>query len=124
MFGPGVNSAMVGHAVTVFPEECCGLIHKGVYVPLRNVSSDPRNSFQLPDRALLDYGPVQAIIHSHCGPGHPKYPSEADLASQKFTRIPVYGLVWTPGTIQGSLIVWFGENISGTHNSPTRRAQR
>lgn len=108
MFGRDVAVSIESHALAEYPKECCGVVSGGVYVPLRNVALDPFNHFQLPVLALIEYAPVDAIVHSHCGPMHGREPSPADYANQKITRVAVYGLVWTDGE-NASDIVWFGD---------------
>lgn len=105
MFGPKVQFDAQAHALKEYPDEACGIVVAGQYIPIINISPTPQDSFELPAWTLLFYQ-VQAVIHSHCGPHHPKEPSPADYANQRQLNLP-YGLVWTDGKY-ALPIVWFG----------------
>lgn len=68
------------HAQKDYPLECCGIITiKYEYIPCKNVSTIPKNSFILDPLFLLKYeDEIFGIFHSHPGSENP-LPSEDDL---------------------------------------------
>jgi proteasome lid subunit RPN8/RPN11 len=56
------------HALEVEPDECCGVVVNGQYVPCRNLADDPKEDFVMDPRdyakALL-LGNIEAVVHSH-----------------------------------------------------------
>ena len=84
---------MIEHAEQVFPEECLGVVDGDDYVPLKNVSPDPENSFEMEEKDELRYvfpesdlHKCQAVVHSH--PDGPLCPSFADMRAQIETGLP------------------------------------
>lgn len=67
--------------------ECCGIITKSFdYIPCKNVSSSPKNSFILDPVALLKYEEdCWGIFHSHTR-FHDELPSETDKQSAVFSQ--------------------------------------
>jgi proteasome lid subunit RPN8/RPN11 len=84
------EAEMVAHARHDFPNESCGVVIDGTYVPCVNVSDDPENEFKIDDNVMVEAyatGKLQAIIHSH--PNGPNSPSKTDMEQQEAS-----GLVW------------------------------
>ena len=86
------NAAMC-HAELTYPEESCGAVVDGAYVPIKNLSSNPREEFAIDNvefARLLIQKKVTAFVHSH--PNGPSYPSAADMRSQVDTKL-VWGII-------------------------------
>ena len=68
-------------------EECCGIITKDYsYVPCKNISPEPKDTFVLDPLALLKYGDnCWGIFHSHTR-NHDELPSEKDKDSAIFSQ--------------------------------------
>jgi proteasome lid subunit RPN8/RPN11 len=84
---------IVEHAEEVFPEECLGVIVRGEYVRLENVSPEPEKSFEMKEEDELRYvfpeddkDRCDALVHSH--PDGPLYPSYADMKAQIAGNLP------------------------------------
>lgn len=78
-----------------YPEEACGLIVKGEFIPLTNSHEEPEKHFTILAEDLLPYsGEIEFIIHSHCrNPKHPEVmdtrtPSFSDIEGQKSSNVP------------------------------------
>lgn len=85
--------AAMAHAKLAYPEESCGFMVSGEYVPCANTAIDPVKHFRIAPQAWVlaeGKGEVQAVIHSH--PGGLDYPSEADQARQIETGL-AFGIV-------------------------------
>lgn len=92
MFGPDVEQKIITHALSCAPEESCGFIVNGQYVPALNVHPDPRNHFEIADSHYPLAG-LEAVIHSHpCGT---VYPTLDDQKGQLRTGVP-WGIVVMP----------------------------
>lgn len=67
--------------------ECCGIVTKDFdYVPCKNISPEPKESFILDPLALHKYGDnCWGIFHSHT-PTHDDLPSEKDKGSAIFSQ--------------------------------------
>lgn len=91
------------HARKMYPEEMCGFIIDGEFVPVDNVAIDPSEHkkdgeclcrlchFKVRNSDSLKYlDKCQAIIHSH--PNSPIYPSQADMEGQRRTAVP-WGII-------------------------------
>lgn len=85
------------HTLSCYPEEMCGILLEEDFIPIKNVSKTPLESFELnPEQ----YAPIacrekiKGIIHSHCrNPRNPEVfdtrtPSLADINGQKQTKVP------------------------------------
>jgi proteasome lid subunit RPN8/RPN11 len=106
-FTPVVLRAAGAHAASVTPDEACGLVLDGVYVPCVNQSPDPRSAFRIDQADIVEAyanGTLQAVIHSH--PGGPWYPSREDMAGQIATGVP-WAIV-IPGETSAELACWWG----------------
>lgn len=77
-----LKADILKHAEQEFPNESCGVIVNGTYIPCRNDSADKLNHFKInntdKDRAEDD-GEIQAYVHSH--PNAFASPSDHDLLS-------------------------------------------
>lgn len=57
---------IIAHAKSVFPQESCGLVVEGDYLPLENISERPMASFKFHAKYLVDYaGRIDYLVHSH-----------------------------------------------------------
>ena len=105
---PEAERAAREHALRDWPHEACGIIEGGVYVPLANSATDPREAFKLPPRTFVEHR-VEAVIHSHCSDRHDPWPSAADMASQIETAVP-WGIVWA-GKDDATGPLWWGDFV-------------
>lgn len=79
----------VRQAISEYPNEMCGVVVGGEYIPCRNISDNPTFHFVVHNddyQAALVKGPVEAVIHSHCD--HTSAPSEADLQGCAESDVP------------------------------------
>jgi proteasome lid subunit RPN8/RPN11 len=79
------------HLKSCYPNEGCGVVINDTFVPIRNVSPRPRNSFTMDNAQLLeaqDVGELQAIVHSH--PDASPHPSHADRMQAEGYGVPWY----------------------------------
>lgn len=97
-----IELAMREEAQARYPYEACGVVikkgRKALFIPCRNVSSDPENFFVLEaeDYAnAADKGEIVAIWHSH--PNRTAKPSEADLVGIENSGAPWYILAVNKG---------------------------
>lgn len=108
MFQPEIETASRAHALRAWPNEACGIVAGGLYVPLANQATDPAETFTLPPRTFVDYQ-VEAVVHSHCGPRHDPWPTSVDMASQVDTAVP-WGIVFTDGE-EARPPLWWGDFV-------------
>jgi len=94
------------HAITAYPNECCGVIADGDYIPMANISQKPTTSFKISASEFVSISrtnKIQAIIHSHCiNPLHsieqdPRWASALDMETWIASDIP-WGIIATNGT--------------------------
>lgn len=88
------------HAAACYPNECCGLMVGGEYVPCRNTSTE-KDAFRIsPDdwAAAEDRGPVEAVCHSH--PDETNHPSQSDLRGVEKTGLPWLIMAWPGGAVR------------------------
>jgi len=107
---PEALEAFKRHVLETYPSEACGVLAGGRYVPCRNVAADPAAHFELSTedqaRAMLEYGPIEAVCHSHPyslsdRQDYPReWPSHADMAS------------WITGTTPWVIVSTDGHGIS------------
>ena len=107
------------HARQVFPEESCGLIVGGTYLPLTNQSEHPSVhsegdpgcgcrlcSFKIADRDYLPLArEIEFVVHSH--PYGPAFPSKSDMTHQE-TSGAAWLIVSLDETRFGPVTVWGG----------------
>lgn len=111
MFSPQVIADAKKHALECFPEESCGLVVNGVYVPERNISPDPTKKFAI-DPGRYPLSGLEALIHSHPGQGtsqNPLCPSAADMNAQMAMAKP-WGIIPVVGDWAGDPL-WFGDQV-------------
>lgn len=99
MINPGtiLNHATIEaakqHAKNVFPNESCGIVFRGEYVPCDNIAGDPTVDFEIDPKIYAKYaskGGVEAVIHSH--PNGPLFPTASDMFHQIGTNVP-WGII-------------------------------
>lgn len=85
----------VAHAISVYPEESCGLVAvikgKEVYRPCINRAVSRSEHFVIAGEdwaAIEDEGEITAVVHSH--PDAPSNPSQADKVQCENTELPWY----------------------------------
>lgn len=100
-------SAIMAHAESAFPSECCGLvIQKGrveKYIPCENRAAAPGEQFEIAPEdyaAAEDQGTVVAVVHSHPGDGATTQPSELDMLMCDATEVPWVIASWPEGDIR------------------------
>jgi proteasome lid subunit RPN8/RPN11 len=106
-FSRAILRDAANHACQVAPNESCGLVCDGQYVPCTNVADEPSQEFVIaPEELAIAYatGTLEGIIHSH--PGGPWWPSRADMVGQIETGVPWAILV--PGEDEAQLACWWG----------------
>jgi proteasome lid subunit RPN8/RPN11 len=84
-----IISAIMEHAISESPRECCGLIVADQYVPCRNVSESPCEQFSIcPEDWVTaeELGEIMIIVHSH--PYANPQPSPADRAACEISGLP------------------------------------
>lgn len=84
-----LRAAIRRHALQCYPEESCGLIVDGVYLPRSNCSATPTEAFNISPcdwAEAEDLGDVEAVVHSH--PDGRAFPSGADFLAQGATGLP------------------------------------
>lgn len=100
-------TAIKAHALAEYPNEACGLIVDGEYMPCVNMATDPTKDFVIPAAlqvTLRGLGKtIQMVIHSH--PGGPRFPTATDMRSQIDSGVP-WGLVATDGEIVSPVETW------------------
>jgi proteasome lid subunit RPN8/RPN11 len=116
---PAASVAAMAHAESEYPNECVGVITlDGEYVPLKNVSQSPADSFALSEEDDFEYATsdedgnpkVSAIIHSECyekGEVNADLigPSREDMQQQMATGC-TWGLVPCIGGFAEKPIYW------------------
>lgn len=84
-----MKTQILNHADSCGEAECCGfVINNEIYIPCKNISSDPKNYFEIsPDDWITaeQQGVITAIVHSH--PNGLPILSEADQFYQQQTEI-------------------------------------
>jgi len=112
-----VIEAAKDHAKSVYPNESCGIVFRGEYVPCDNIASDPTVDFEIPAKVYAAYakrGGIEAVLHSH--PGGPLFPTEADMLGQIQTNVPwgIIPLLEEDGVTRiGDPIMW-GDGVPKT----------
>ncbi|CAI0747199.1 MAG: C40 family peptidase [Serratia grimesii] len=100
-----IVSAIMAHAETEYPNECCGLVvqngRRQRYVPCRNLAPEPTEQFSLAPEDYAeaeDSGDIVAIVHSH--PDATTQPSQLDLAQCDLSQLPWIIASWPEGDIR------------------------
>lgn len=76
-----IEQQISSHAQRCYPNECCGLIVDGAYIPCNNVADKPTETFRISHN---EWQPADVVVHSH--PQGQRYLSGADRAAQHKTR--------------------------------------
>lgn len=102
------------HVLSAFPNEACGIVVKNKYIPLKNIHPEPLTNFRIDPVDMVQYGEVEAVIHSHIiNPRNtidPRTPSTSDQESQQRSDI-TYGIVATDGH-KVTDVLYFGDDIA------------
>lgn len=97
------------HAVETFPEECCGLVIGGEYVPCKNVHPDPFQQFEI-DLQTFAIEDIQGVAHSH--PFVLPHPTKLDMEQQMLWDVP-----WAIASITANKdpfvmdLFWYGDTL-------------
>lgn len=106
MIEPRLREDIARHALAQYPDECCGLIVSGQYIPCRNIAPAPRDDFAISldeYTAAEDIGPIEAVVHSH--PGASAQPSQADLTACEAREAPKWIIVSLGAQADGSIAI-------------------
>jgi len=98
------------HGIDEYPNEAIGVISRGKYIRIKNVSKNP-SDFATPDpetyQNLLMDGAIDALVHSH--PDGNFCPSGKDMMAQRDHDIP-YGVYAVYGDAATRVALW-GDNL-------------
>lgn len=102
------------HSLESYPNECVGIVTKDFsYIPCKNISDTPRETFFLDPAALVTYdGAIWGIFHSHPGSNNP-IPSKDDKISAAFSE---YKFIVGFGT--NFFIYWLDKRIDALKFMP------
>lgn len=109
--------AFKSHVLFVYPEEACGFVIDGAFVPITNTAETPLTTFRIDPFEYLKAsksGEVQAVLHSHPykiddhREWPPEWPSEADMQSWMGGDLP-WGIVATEGEGTSEMI-WLDDS--------------
>lgn len=112
-----IRADIQNHALARYPYEACGfIVDRRRYIPVPNVSADPRNAFEIApeDYAYAeDCGQITALVHSH--PGGQARPSEADLSACEAAGVPEWIIVSLGAQLDGTIDIedWYTFSPSG-----------
>lgn len=84
-----IKQAILNHAESEYPRECCGFIVSNAYMPCRNISTND-NGFEIDPKDIVKaerQGEIQAIVHSH-----PHGSSEASTMDKQ--QMALHGVPW------------------------------
>lgn len=76
-----LEQSIFTHAKQQYPNECCGLIVDGAYIPCTNIADKPTETFRIRHD---DWQPADVVVHSH--PQGQRYLSGADRKAQHKMR--------------------------------------
>lgn len=99
-----------------FPEEACGVIVDGKYLPCRNIADDPVNHFEIDPvitNTLQAEDRLQGVAHSHPHARMP-WPSKSDMRGQFATEVPwAIASVCYDGENPPAVfdLFWFGDQL-------------
>lgn len=108
MFEPPQNHVLAAFkldAIGRYPQEACGILAGGQYLPIDNVHEDPEHHFAMPG-SVWRFGP-EAVFHSHTN--RRKAPSRDDMEQQIRSALP-WAIVTTDGKVVSDP-VWFGDQV-------------
>lgn len=82
-----IKQSILSHAKEEYPNECCGIISKGIYYECRNIAKDKTKDFFIHPDDLEEFkGNIEAIVHSH--PDASSKMSESDRVYMESCKIP------------------------------------
>lgn len=103
-----IEQQFKNHALTTYPNECCGMIISGKYVKIENVADEPLINFEISKKDSIKR--YSAILHSHTYALNQNieiFPSGIDIKYQITTDTPWF-LVSTNGE-DVSHVIGFGD---------------
>lgn len=116
---PEAFMAAKAHAREMYPEEMCGFVIAGAFVPVENCAADPDQhveeactcrlcTFVISADDTLKYLPdAQMILHSH--PNGNQFPSKMDMEGQLATNVP-WGVMFLDEDYEADFEIW-GESL-------------
>lgn len=108
---PNAVEDIIADAKERYPNEACGFIIDGEYVPKRNIADEPTKTFQIHKNAYLAAerkGGLDAVVHSH--PDGDRCPTQLDMENQIASALP-WGVVWLNGTGEILGPAWWGDTL-------------
>lgn len=98
------------HVLDCYPNEACGIVENGIYIPQVNIADGPAHNFRMSGHVMINHN-VEAIIHSHIVNNEPcwfdqRTPTKSDMVSQIATNLP-WGIVCTDA-VDVTDLLWFG----------------
>ena len=105
----------VEHVLSCYPNEACGIVSKGVFIPCENTAENRVSNFRIsPTHPAWFKDEVQAVLHSHTTPYpdsriDPRTPSKADMQGQLTTVVP-WGIVYCDGNTVTDAIYYGDKN--------------
>lgn len=103
-----LKNKIVAHARSKYPQEMCGFIVNGDFIPVENIHAEPEKSFKISPEDYLQFAAnCTAFIHSH--PDWYPVPSEEDMRQQMVSNIP-WGIIGVTKD-QVSKIIFFGDSL-------------
>ena len=86
--------AIKKHTLECYPNEMCGIITDGIFIPILNTNEKPENNFTLNACEVANYlGKIEAVVHSHTRAINKhevldlRTPSYADIIGQQKTNV-------------------------------------
>jgi proteasome lid subunit RPN8/RPN11 len=90
---PALLKIIQDYMVSQYPNEGCGFVVNGEFIPVENIAQDKKKDFLVSDEDFLKYSPVcSSFIHSH--PDWYNCPTKLDMEQQQASGIP-WGIVGT-----------------------------
>jgi len=108
-------STFIEHALACFPNEACGVLCAGEFVPCDNLSKTPTVSFEIDPAVIASRDDIDYIVHSHTvgfGTGSnvdPRTPSKQDMQGQIDTDLP-WAIAYCDGTTVTEAVT-FGDKV-------------
>jgi proteasome lid subunit RPN8/RPN11 len=100
--------AALADAAARFPDEACGLVVGGEYVPCDNCARDCETDFAIDPRDYLAAGDeLQAVFHSHNNYPHL---SALDMRAQSATAVP-WGMANLVDGVPAGPVAWWGDQL-------------
>lgn len=103
IFGKEIVKEIEIYSKGKYPEEACGFIVSGEFIPLKNMAEDRVKEFEIDRFDFLKYHDgIEAIVHSHADYPHL---SKADMEGQLRTGVP-WGLVCVNKGLPEHTVFW------------------